>query len=308
MGSCFAENIGERMTNLCFETDVNPFGIIYNPASLAQSLLRLVKNEPFSESDLAFNDGLWHSFMHHGNFSGDNKTEVITKINNRLKFSREFLKQASFLFITLGTARIFERKETETVVSNCHKFPASCFCNSRLSVTEIVNLMSESFSAVWKINPDIKVIFTVSPIRHLKDGAVENQLSKSTLLLAIDNLVHHFGDKCAYFPSYEIVMDELRDYRFYAEDMTHISPVAVDYIWEKFEKTVIDKESMDIIKKISDMRKSLQHRPFNPKMKAYRDFLEKTLAKIDDISNNYPYINLSSMKNIVQEKFHEYRL
>lgn len=308
MGSCFTENMGERMAKLCFAADVNPFGIVYNPASMAQSLLRLVKNEPFAESDLVFRDGLWHSFMHHGSFSGIDKNAVLESINHRLEAGHKFLKQADFLFITLGTAWVFELKNTGMVVSNCHKFPASNFCHFRLGVTEIVDFLHESLDAVWKINPALRAVFTVSPIRHLKDGAVENQLSKSTLLLAVDSLVHGFGDKCAYFPAYEIVMDELRDYRFYADDMVHISAAAIDYIWEKFEKAAIDKESREIAQKISDLHKDMNHKPFNPKSKTYRDFLEKTLAKINDVSRNYSYINLSPVKDIAQKKMDEYTL
>ncbi|MCL1821594.1 MAG: GSCFA domain-containing protein [Prolixibacteraceae bacterium] len=303
MGSCFTENIGVRMKNLCFDADVNPFGIVYNPASVAQSLRRLTKEEPFVESDLVYRDGLWHSFMHHGDFSRTDKAETLDGINNQLKFSREYLKHADFLFITFGTAWVFQLKDNGLVVSNCHKFPASQFCRVRLNVREIVDFMHESLTELWQINTGIKVVFTVSPIRHFKDGATENQLSKSTLLLSVDDLIRGSGnEKYTYFPSYEIVMDDLRDYRFYAEDMMHISQTAMDYIWDKFKKAAIDEDSVKVAEKIKNICNDLDHKPLYANSKTYRDFLEKTLAKIEDISDNFPYINTSAVKDSVLKK------
>ena len=211
------------MESLAFDININPFGIIYNPVSLAQSLQRLISGKLFSREDLFQQDGLWHSYMHHGRFSTPDAGTALSQINTRFAEGSRYIREADFLFITLGTSWIYELKSTGEVVSNCHKVPSVAFRRFRLTVSEAVGYLKEALDDLWDVNPDVKVVFTVSPIRHTRDGAAGNQLSKSVLLLATDALVKGYSHtKCAYFPSYELVMDELRDYRFYAADMIQI--------------------------------------------------------------------------------------
>lgn len=292
MGSCFSENIGQKLLDLKFKVDMNPFGILYNPESIANSLKILLEKRVFTENDLFQDQGVWNSFYHHSRFSDVDQKVVLENINGRIAVSHEFLKTADFLIITFGTAWIYELKRTGQIVSNCHKVPASEFKRFRLGVFEIVEKWRELAEKLWQFNPNLKLIFTVSPIRHWKDGAVENQLSKSTLLLAIDQLVRGFGDQqCRYFPSYEIMMDELRDYRFYAEDMLHLSPVAVDHIFDRFCAAAVSPESLKISGQITKILKAVQHRPFNPKSVEYEKFLRANLEEIAKLQALFPALD-----------------
>jgi len=302
-GSCFSENIGQKLIDLKFAVDMNPFGILYNPESIANSLQILLKKRTFTEDDLFQDQGFWNSYFHHSRFSDVDQGAALEKINNRISSSHEFLKKADFLTITFGTAWVYELRKSGQVVSNCHKIPAGEFKRFRLGVFEITNVYRELLEQLWKFNPDLKVIFTVSPIRHWKDGAVENQLSKATLLLAIDQLIKGFGNQsCAYFPSYELMMDELRDYRFYAEDMLHISPVAIDYIFEQFSKVMISKESMDVSKKVMKVRKAYEHRPVNPATEEFKAFIQQNLLQIGQLTSQFPTLDFSLERTYFETK------
>lgn len=302
-GSCFSENIGQKLLDLKFDVDMNPFGILYNPESIANSLRILLEKRVFTEDDLFQDQGLWNSFSHHSRFSDIDRGAALEKINNRISSSHEFLKTADFLIITFGTAWVYELRKTGQVVSNCHKIPSDEFKRFRLGVFEITNVYRELLEQIWKFNPGLKVIFTVSPIRHWKDGAVENQLSKATLLLAIDQLIKGFGDQiCAYFPSYELMMDELRDYRFYAEDMLHISPVAVDYIFERFSKAMISEESMGISKKVMKVRKAFEHRPVNPTTVEFKAFIHQNMLQISRLTSLFPSLDFSQEQTYFEAK------
>mgnify|MGYP002776343235 FL=1 len=302
-GSCFSENIGQKLIDLKFDVDMNPFGILYNPESIANSLRILLEKRTFSENNLFQDQGLWNSFYHHSRFSDVDQQAALDKINNRISSSHEFLKKADYLVITFGTAWVYELLKTGQVVSNCHKIPAGEFKRFRLGVSEITNVYRELLEQLWKFNPGLKVIFTVSPIRHWKDGAVENQLSKATLLLSIDQLIKGFGNQdCAYFPSYELMMDELRDYRFYAEDMLHISPVAIDYIFERFSKVMITKESMDVSKKVMKVRKAFEHRPVNPATADFKEFVLQNLLQINQLTGQFPSLDFTEEKIYFEAK------
>lgn len=297
MGSCFTENVGQRMEDAKYPVDINPFGILYNPESVAKGLEILLNVKHFSENDLLEHNGLWHSFSHHGRFSSADLETVLNAVNERIAFSSAFLKEAGFLFVTFGTAWVYRYKKSGQVVSNCHKIPAREFTRERLSVEQIVDRYKKLLHEIWQVNPGLKVVFTVSPIRHWKDGAVENQRSKATLLLAIDQLQNEFGEGCAYFPSYEIVMDELRDYRFYAADMLHLSDVAVDYIYQKFQEVLVEAESRQLAEKVLKVRSAVQHKPFNTNTAEFKKFLEQSHQKILDLERQYPYLNLKLEKN-----------
>lgn len=294
MGSCFTENVGQKFAEQKFQTDVNPFGVLYNPQSIANSLRLLIDKQEFFEYDLFQDQGLWNSFYHHSSFSDVDLEATLEKINSRIASSHEFLKNADFLVLTFGTAWAYFLEATRQVVSNCHKVPANHFTRMRLTVHEIVEAFRYLIEELLAFNPKLKIIFTVSPIRHWKDGAVENQVSKATLILAIDQLRKSFDEKvCGYFPAYELVMDELRDYRYYAADMIHLSDVAVEYIFEHFQAALISQESIQISKNIEKIRKAMQHRPFNTNSPEYKKFIETNIQEINKLSFNFPNISFA---------------
>ena len=299
MGSCFVENIGHKLLSGRFATCLNPFGIVFNPASIASGVRMLVENKRFSEDDLCFHDGQWHSFSHHSRYSASDKNECLSRINAELVSASSFLRKSTILIITFGTAWIFERADNGKVVSNCHKMPAENFRRRLLSAEEISALFSEALSAVIQINPQIKILFTLSPVRHFKDGAENNSLSKAVLRLAIDNLCSQH--KAKYFPAYELVMDDLRDYRFYDSDLCHPSLQAIEYIWEKFSECYFENETKNILKKIEDLNAALHHKPFNPGSDMYRKFINKNIALIDEWSKQYPFLNLTNLKSAFSE-------
>ncbi len=307
LGSCFAENTGVKLKRLKFNVDMNPFGIVYNPVSVKNSLDILLGQQTFSGDDLFEHNGQWNSWLHHSRFSSVDKNEAINTINKQIAESANFLKEADSLFITFGTAWVYELKKTGLVVSNCHKVPASEFRRFRLTPDEIVNDYTRLLEQLREINPRLKVVFTVSPIRHWKDGAVENQLSKATLLLSIDRLVQHFGkDKMAYFPAYELVMDDLRDYRYYDEDMLHPNNVAVKYIWQKFCKSLMAEKEYVIIDNIEKIIRAVAHRPMNKQTPEYHKFLKQQLKLVEELMITYNWLNLKEEKNYFSQAISQF--
>lgn len=300
LGSCFAENIGRRLRAGRFKTDLNPFGVLYNPESLAMALKRLLEPTPFVYADLFRNEGVYHSYAHHSRFSAINKEDCLQGINERLHASAEQLKsEVSRLLITFGTSYVYRLRSTNEVVANCHKMRDDLFIRERLSVESIVSQWKPILQQLLNQQPTLKILFTVSPIRHWKDGAHANQLSKSILLLAIDELMQHFPQHTAYFPAYEIVLDELRDYRFYAADMIHPSETAIEYLWMRFAKAYFPEDTLQTLKQIEEVEKALKHRPFNPESEGYKQFLMQTLLKMEHLNNKSTYIyHLSELDEI----------
>ena len=289
LGSCFAENIGTKLQEACFLTFINPFGVMYNPMSVAQGIRYLLSEKEFTATDLFQSGSLWNSLAHSSTFSAITADEALQKINSRLQAARYFLHETNVMMITLGTAWVFELVDTRKIVSNCHKLPASRFTRRRLSVDEIINEFTEVFGFLRNSYPGLKFIFTVSPIRHWKDGAHENTVSKSTLHLALDALEKQF-DFVHYFPAYEIMMDELRDYRFYASDMLHPSDVAVDYIWQRFGDTYFSSETLNLKKELERLRADLNHRPLHPETEEYRLFQLSVEKKKNGLIQDYPFL------------------
>ncbi len=305
-GSCFTENIGGKMEALKYPVDINPFGILYNPVSVAHGLRILLQKRNFSESELIQNDGLWHSFYHHSRFSAPEADKVLEAINDRVGSSSHFLKNAGFLFLTFGTAWVYEYKATGQTVSNCHKIPEKSFRRFRLTPGEIVEDYRQLLTEIWKINDELKVIFTVSPIRHWKDGAIENQRSKATLILAIDQIISGFGEeRCNYFPSYEIMMDELRDYRYYNEDMIHLSVSSANHIWEIFQEALIEEESKRVADRVEKIIASINHKPFNKFTPGHLNFLKQSLYKTERLQEKYPYLDMKFEKISFSEQIAE---
>ena len=298
-GSCFAENIGNLLKENKFRCDVNPFGVLYNPLSIANALSQILEGKEYKEEDLFFLGGLWHSWMHHSDFSAPSQEEALALINFRLAKAKDNLAKADWLVMTWGTAYVYIHQEMQKVVGNCHKQPARMFERSMLDVGTIVEEWLHVLKKCREANPDLKVLFTVSPIRHAKDGMHGNQLSKATLLLAADELCRRCPD-CFYFPSYEIMMDELRDYRFYADDMMHPSKLAVDYIWECFVETYFGKETKRILGEWHEIKNALRHRPFKPSSETYQKFLCQIMLRINRMKENLPYLDIQNEIELCQ--------
>ena len=284
LGSCFAENISKRLIDCGFDVVVNPMGILYNPKSIATALERLIAGTEFTEDELFYHNGLWASFMHHGSFSHANKNEALRTMNERLREGHEQLKNATHLIITFGSAEVYEHNGK--VVSNCHKLPSRQFTHRLLAINEITT----PYSRLSTLNSQLSTLFTISPVRYMGEGAHHGQLNKATLLLATDEICKTTG--ADYFPSYEIMMDELRDYRFYATDMIHPSEVAVDYIYERFAETYLTDEAIRTADEVRKIKKSLSHRPLHPDSEEYEKFQKKLSQQIDAIAKKYPNIKL----------------
>ena len=293
MGSCFSENIGGKLSELKFRIDINPFGVLYNPCSIASSLRILADKRTFSENDLFSHNGIMHSYTHHSRFSHPDSRICLKQINERIISSSANLANLDCLMVTFGTAYVYRLKETGAVVANCHKMPESLFTRERLSIDNIVKEWRNLIDILRKQNPNLNILFIVSPIRHLRDGAQGNQLSTATLLLAIEQLTQTIPNTF-YFPAYEIVIDELRDYRFYAADMTHPSDTAVQYLWERFSETYFTKETQTLVNIWNKLRLSLMHRPFSAESSAYKDFVMQNLFKLEEIRKKYPYFDITN--------------
>jgi len=265
VGSCFANEVGEKMVRGGFEAMVNPWGTLYNPASIAASLLRCISEREYSmdSNELIYGkeDGLWHSWMHHSSFSSNDKGALVEKMNVTIHRVADFLREADVLIVTLGTAMIYRLKDTGMLVANCHKQLDTLFVRERMNAYDIIDQWGMLLQLLESVNPRLKVIFTVSPIRHKRDGFHVNQISKGILLQAVDEMVAKQSEtKCDYFPSYEIMMDELRDYRFYADDMIHPSEKAVEYIWQRFQDAYFDNITRDAVAKAAKEWARHQHR------------------------------------------------
>ncbi len=254
IGSCFADNVGTKLQEANFRCCVNPFGTLYNPMSIAEAIRR-------PHSSLLFqSDGIWHSWMHHSRFSAPSAEQLVDNINSAIVEAHDMLKTARLLIVTFGSAYVYRLADTGQIVANCHKQDERMFRRSRISVSDIVDEWLPLIDELQAINPQLKVMFTVSPIRHKRDGLHANQLSKAVLLLAVDELCERRPDVCLYFPAYEIMMDELRDYRFYADDMVHPSPLAAEYIWQRFSETYFDRRTQEEAEKWRKVAKREKHR------------------------------------------------
>jgi hypothetical protein len=296
IGSCFASSIGEQMKRGKMTVMINPTGTVYNPVSVCNTLDSITSGVEFTKESLHFHNGMWLSFCHYTDFSSEDPDKSLLKINSKLKEASLFLEKSGFLFITLGTARIYRWKKTGQIVSNCHKIPSEEFSRELLSVNGIVDLWTKQLDRLSGMYPNLKVIFTVSPVRHLKDGAHGNQISKSVLLLAIEELLGH-NSKPGYFPAYELLMDDLRDYRFYSEDMIHLSESAVNYIWNAFSASYIDPAAVKIWNEALKITKARTHRFNTDSISKKKDFARNMLNNISQIENKVSQIDFSEEKS-----------
>jgi hypothetical protein len=289
VGSCFAANIGEAMRQRRFPVTVNLSGVVYNPQSVAQTLRRLREGMPFEEKELVCGNGLWTTFSHHSCFSHPDAATFLQQANGALQKGAEAFRNASFVVVSLGTSWAYRHRETKAVVANCHKFPAADFERIFLPAGKTAELLAKEIAAT----PSRTWIFTVSPIRHWKDGAHGNQVSKAHLLIAVEQLQQQFPNVC-YFPAYEIMMDELRDYRFYAADMLHPSEQAIAHIWQRFSEAAFDEETQKIMHEVEKITAAQQHRPHHENTAAHRKFLTDLDRQIQAFSARYPFVELGT--------------
>jgi hypothetical protein len=290
IGSCFTDNIGARMRTAMMHADVNPLGTVYNPKSLHRIVDRIIDNRQVADDELFEAGGLWHHFDFHSEFSGTDRDSVKAGMNAAIASANAAIKSAQWVIITLGTAICYELADTGTVVNNCHKLPADRFVRRMASASEIAEILGNVADSIKAVNPQSRVMFTVSPIRHIGDGLDTNSLSKATLRVAIDAAVSLHPDFCSYFPSYEIMLDDLRDYRFYAADMVHPSEVAISYIWQLFAETYFDDKSLTAIDRCQRLSKRLAHRIMTDSPENLK-FREGTRQMWEQLVNDYPYLN-----------------
>lgn len=291
IGSCFASEIGSKMAEGKMPVLINPAGTVYNPVSVKNTLDSIISGRLFDRGDLYCYEGTWLSFSHYTEFNSSEPEEVVSKINSSIGISNNFIKNARFLFITFGTASVFRLIENDSIVSNCHKLPSSFFRRDMLRVNDIVEMWYSQLDRLKEVYPDLKVIFTISPVRHWRDGAHGNQVSKSVLFVAVEELLRHPSSP-GYFPAYEIFMDELRDYRYSAEDMLHPSKLAVDYIWEIFSQNYLDNQALSLWKEASGIAKATGHRITSGNLAGIRKFAEGMLLRISKIESTNASLNL----------------
>ena len=289
-GSCFAENMGDKLLYYKFQTQVNPFGIIFNPFSIEKLIERVVLQRYFTKDDIFFFNERWHCYEVHSELSDADAEVFLSKLNQILLDTQKQLQQATHIIITYGTSWVYRNIETNAIVANCHKVPQKQFTKELLSIDSIQKAIQNTVSLIATLNPKCNFIFTVSPVRHLKDGFVENQVSKAHLIAAIYATTNTKQQTLNYFPSYEIMMDELRDYRFYADDMMHPSSMAIDYIWERFAATQIDANAIATMELVQTIQKGLAHRPFNPNSESHQKFEANLKEKIATLEAQYSFI------------------
>ncbi len=288
LGSCFAVNIGEKFEHYKFQNSINPFGILFHPLALEKIISKVILKDEFSEEDIFFHNERWHSFDVHSDLSASDKALFLKTLNSNLEKLHSDLLESSHVIITLGTSWVYRNLKSDEVVANCHKVPQKAFKKELLSVGDIKISLEKIIDTISSINKKTKIIFTISPVRHIKDGFVENQWSKANLISALQEIKNQKSEIINYFPSYEIMMDELRDYRFYAEDMIHPNQTAIDYIWKRFSETWISEQASATLQEIENIQKGLNHRPFNEKSEQHLLFLDKLRQRISILEQQFP--------------------
>ncbi|QCK16051.1 GSCFA domain-containing protein [Mangrovivirga cuniculi] len=304
VGSCFAENIGKKLMDYGFRSSINPMGIIFNPVSLAKII-----NNSLSEAFQINNDhiiereSLYFSLDFHSKLYANDPQKLFFEITNKLSNLREAVTGAKTIFITFGTAYIYRYQPTNNIVANCQKIPQSFFTKALLRADEIVESWNYTIKSIKEINPNCNIVFTVSPVRHIKDGFHENQLSKSTLLLAVNKLVEE-NDCCSYFPAYELLLDDLRDYRFYSEDLIHPNDQAVEYIREHFWETFLSEKTIQLVGKYEKIKRRLEHRPLQ-RGTQHLTFLKETKKMLLVLNEQFPVENLIEEADYKLKKYEQ---
>ena len=300
LGSCFSENIGKKFEHFKFRSVQNPFGILFHPRAIENLISKAIDKEVYTENDVFLFNDRWHCFDAHSALSDVSKERLLEKLNDGLKRTEKQIRDSSHIIITLGSAWVYRHLEQNRVVSNCHKIPQSEFRKELLGIEEITKILNKTIEKLQYVNGKIEMIFTVSPVRHLKDGFIENQRSKAHLIAAIHDVLSlqvprqrsakASSINTSYFPSYEIMMDELRDYRFYEADMVHPNQIAVEYIWERFRTFWICKSAESIMEKVNEVQKGLQHRPFDADSELHLRFKKSLQEKITYLKQEYSFM------------------
>jgi hypothetical protein len=296
IGSCFSENMGAKLNTHLFKVFENPHGVLFNPISVAQSLSDCISNKQYAEADLFQLNEVWNSWQHHSRYSGITAKDAVEKINNSITNAHNFLKTADHIVITLGSAWVYQLNSQSPyaagqVVANNHKAPASWFDKALMKPDILVLLLNQMVKDLLQFNPHLQIIFTISPVRHLREGLVENNRSKAVLIQAVHEIIEN-TENTAYFPSYEYVIDDLRDYRFYAEDLVHPNYAASNYVWEKWVETYMNEDTQDIMKQVAELQLAMQHKPFFAGSTQHNEFLQNCIAKSERLLSLYPYLPL----------------
>lgn len=292
VGSCFANNIGDQLLYHKWNVAINPVGIVFHPRAIAQFFSRVCTGTPWAENDLFFHQGKWHCWEVHSQFSHRDKNKLLERLNKVVADWHQRLSTVTHCVITLGTAWGYRYKKTGQLVANCHKVPQVEFEKELILADEITLSLHQLIRQLRQVQPAIKILFTISPVRHLKDGFVENQVSKAQLITALYQLQqdYHGTDAIYYFPAYEIVHDELRDYRFYAEDMLHPNATAKAYIWKRFVASCISPSTQTVMEEVAKIQKSLLHRPFDEQSEPHQKFLAQLNRQIEMLQKKHPHL------------------
>lgn len=299
IGSCFTENIGEKLRKHKFSVMENPNGILFNPVSVGEAITQYIEQRVFTEEDLFELNESWHSWKHHSRYSGLTKSDSLQKINTATEDAHAFLKKADQIMITLGSAWVYGLTEKASngkvgsVAANNHKAPADWFSKRLLTTEDVLSVLDNMIHRLFHFNPKLQIIFTISPVRHLREGVIENNKSKAVLIQAVHHLVEKF-DKLYYFPAYELVIDDLRDYRFYAEDLVHPNFHATQYVWEKFTNACMSDQTRNLLKEIAAINLAVQHKPFNPSTAQHQQFLKTYQEKAQQLQLLHPYMDLKN--------------
>ena len=306
IGSCFSENMGAKLNTHLFKVFENPHGILFNPISVAQSLSDCIHNKQYTEADLFQLNEVWNSWQHHSRFSGISSKEALDKINNSIAKAHTFLKTADHIVITLGSAWVYQLNSQSPhaaglVVANNHKAPATWFDKALMKPDALVLLLNKMVKDLLQFNPHLQIIFTISPVRHLREGLVENNRSKAVLIQAVHEIVDS-TENVAYFPSYEYVIDDLRDYRFYAEDLVHPNYAASNYVWEKWIETYMNEETQGIMKQVAELQLAVQHKPFFAGSTQHKEFLQNCIVKSERLLSLYPYLPLNDQVQFFKQE------
>lgn len=289
LGSCFSENIGKKFEYFKFRSLQNPFGIMFHPKAIENLITKSINQETYSDADIFFHNEQWHCFDSHSDLSSGSKEDLLKKLNDGLENTSQQLTRSTHVVITLGTAWVYRHLERNIIVSNCHKIPQKEFKKELLAIDTITNILKNSISALKSVNDKIEIIFTISPVRHLRDGFLENQRSKAHLISAVHKIIDE--SDASYFPSYEIMMDELRDYRFCEVDMIHPNQQAIDYIWEKFKTVRVSEKAYPTMEEVVAIQKGLKHRPFMPNSEEHLNFIRSLDNKITYLKEKHPFMD-----------------
>jgi len=306
VGSCFTENIGAKFQHHLFDTNENAHGILFNPISVQNAIIDYLDNKQYTTEDLFILNEVWNSWHHHSRFSGLTQQQALEKINTSINNAHSFLKKANHLIITLGSAWLYTLNENAPshkglVVANNHKAPAQWFEKKLMNVSELTVNLKSLVGRLKSFNPHLNIIFTISPVRHLREGLVENNRSKAVLIQAVHEIVG-IETNVDYFPAYEYVIDDLRDYRFYAEDLVHPNYAATNYVWEKFVETYMSHETQIVMKQIAELQLAKQHKPFFSGSNEHQKFIQSCIEKSTALLNQYPFLSLQSHIQFFKEQ------